>query len=133
MKNHIVLGLMALCALAYSSMFLLLPETAMRLGNEPWGSVLNIMGFFCFIGGWGIFLNLLRHEGKTFVIYAFNALVFQLLAFLVSPAAGIFVQTESSRYMMFCAGFVGPIAGSLYVLSLLFRLHRTTANKEVAG
>lgn len=132
MKNDILLGLAALAALAYSGMFLLIPETAVRLGNEPWGNILNIFGFFCFIGGWGVFLHLLRHNHKAFMIFAFNAMIFEVLAFVVSPTASAFVQTESGQYMAFCVGFLGPIASSLYLLSLLLRLYRATVRKSVA-
>lgn len=121
------MGLMGLFTLIYCGMFLLLPETAIRLGNEPWGFFLNLFGFFCFIGGWGIFLHLLRHEWKYLRIFAIDAVIFEIVAFAASPAAHAFVLTEINRYLTLCAGFFGPVAGSLYVLWLVLKPRKTVA------
>ena len=122
------MGLVGFCALVYSSMFLLLPATAIRLGNEPWGFFLNAFGFFCFIGGWGVLLHLLRHNRKQLTVFAAYALFFEIVVFAASPAAHAFVLNEGSRYLGLCAGFFGPIAGSLYVLWLVLKPRRTAVS-----
>lgn len=128
MKNHMLVGLGALGALAYCTMFFVLPQTAIDLGNAPWGFFLNLFGFFCFLGGWATFLQLLKSEPRRFFGFALNALFFEIVALAVSPAAWAFVQTDTNRYLAFCGGFFGPVAGSLYVLWMVLKLQRKTAS-----
>jgi hypothetical protein len=127
MKNHIQLGLAALGTLAYSSLFLLLPETALNLSNGSWALFLNVFGFFCFLGGWSIFLRLFSSNQKRFFSSAQSALLFEVLVLAGSPAAYEFVQINLNQYLMFCAGFFGPIASSIYILWMAVKVQQGTA------
>jgi hypothetical protein len=126
MRIRIQMGLAAVATLFYSLLFVMDPPYAIHLGNEPWGNLLNLVGYFCFLGGWGVVYHAVRHDRQRLVDCASTVLLCGLITpFVISPYASAFAVAHTSWYIAICIGFFGPITGASYILILAVFKRRT--------